>query len=337
MTTRHYTRLLIGTATVVLTTVLLFNGSAGSAAPASKVDRTAPTSPTNLVAGAITTTSVALSWNPSSDNSGKWSYKVRITNLKNSAYNSLATVSQTQTTYTAKFLATNSPYTFAVYAVDAAGNKSGESNLLQVSTPADTTPPSPPGLQANVLSPSQVQLIWTKSTDNVTNNCCNYSINVNGSKYTGHVNWITPSPAGTLSASIRHLSPGTTYSFSINVSDWSGGNITTSNTVSVTTQASNDTTPPAPPANLRLVRDDSCGEVWLGWVETTDNADPQDAIEYEIIVNGVQSPLPVGAGLDLDFVYATAHGDNFFQVRAVDRSGNTSAASNLLKLFLWPC
>lgn len=337
MTTRHYTRLLIGTATAVLTASLLLNGSAGSAAPASRADRTAPTAPANLVSGTITVTSVALAWNASNDSSGKWSYKIRITNLKNSAYNSLATVSQTQTTYTAKFLAANSPYTFTVYAVDAAGNKSSESNLLQVSTPADTAPPSTPTLQATVLSPSQVQLTWTKSSDNVTNNCCNYSINVNGSKYTGHINWITPSPAGTLAASIRHLSPNTNYSFSINVSDWSGGNITTSNTVSTITQTSNDTTPPAPPANLRLVRDDSCGEVWLGWVETSDNADSQDTIEYEIFVNGVQSPLPVGAGLDLDFVYANNHGQNVFQVRAIDRSGNTSAASNLLSLFLWPC
>jgi hypothetical protein len=47
--------------------------------------------------------------------------------------------------------------------------------------------------------------------------------------------------------------------------------------------------------------------------------------------------LPISAGIDLDFVYANAHGDNYFQVKAVDRSGNTSAASNVLKLFLWPC
>lgn len=336
MTTRHYSRLLIGTATAVLIAGLLFNGSAGSAAQ-SRGDRTPPTAPTNLVAGAITTTSVSLAWKPSTDNSGKWSYKVRITNLKNSAYNSLATVSQSTTIYTARFLATNSPYTFSVYAVDANGNKSAESNLVQVSTPADNTPPSAPSLQATVLSPSQVLLTWTKSTDNVSNNCCTYSINVNGSRYEGHVNWVSPSPAGTFSATIRHLRPSTSYSFSINSIDYSGRNMTMSNTVFATTGFSNDVTPPSPPTNLRLVRDDSCGEVWLGWIETTDNVDPQDKIEYEIWVNGVQSPLPVGAGLDLDFVYANAHGDNFFQVKAVDRSGNTSAPSNLLRLFLWPC
>ena len=30
---------------------------------------------------------------------------------------------------------------------------------------------------------------------------------------------------------------------------------------------------------------------------------PQDKVEYEIYVNGVPSPLPVSAGVDVDFVY----------------------------------
>jgi hypothetical protein len=85
------------------------------------------------------------------------------------------------------------------------------------------------------------------------------------------------------------------------------------------------------------VKDDSCGEVWLGWTQTTDDTDPKSLIEYEIWVNGVLSPLPVSGGIDIDFVYANAHGDNYFQIKAVDRAGNTSSPSNTLKLFLWPC
>jgi len=334
MTTRHFAPLLVGTAALVLVIGSLFTG--GETSAAGKGDKSAPTAPTKLAAGNVTATSVALSWTGSTDNSGSFSYKVRITNLKNSAYNSLATVSQSQTTYTANYLATNSPYTFTVYAVDAAGNKSGDSNVVNVSTPADTTPPSAPALTATVLNPSQVRLIWTKSSDNVTSNCCNYSVNLNGAPYTGTLNWVL-APAGSLSAVVRHLTPGTTYSFSVSATDWSGGNVSTSNTISATTQPSNDITPPSAPTNVHLVKDDTCGEVWLGWGEASDTNDPQDQIEYEIWVNGVLSPLPVSAGTDLDFVYATAFGDNFFQVRAVDRSGNSSAPSNILKLFLWPC
>jgi len=95
--------------------------------------------------------------------------------------------------------------------------------------------------------------------------------------------------------------------------------------------------PPTVPTNIHLVKDNSCGEVYIGWTQATDGVDSQDKIEYEIYVNGVLSPLPVSAGVDFDFVYATAFGDNIFTVKAVDRSGNSSAASSPLKLFLWPC
>ncbi len=334
MTTRHYSRLLVGTAVVVLIVGVLITGT--TTFSAGKGDRSAPTAPTNLASGTITETSVNLSWSPSTDNSGKLSYRIRITNLKNSSV-STGSAGQTTTSYSARYLSPNTPYSFAVYAIDDAGNKSGDSNLVKVSTPADTTPPAPPTLQATVLGPSQVQLTWTESADyGIQNNCCTYGINVNGARISQHINW-SAAPAGSVSAIIRHLTRSTTYSFSISAIEYSGTNVSTSNTVSVTTQSSSDFTPPSAPTNLHLVQDDSCGEVWLGWTETTDNADPQSLIEYEIYVNGVLSPLPVSGGIDLDFVYANAHGDNYFQIKAVDRAGNTSSASNVLKLWLYPC
>lgn len=330
MITRSVPRLFVGIAALALTAVLLFSGSKTSAA---KGDRSAPTAPTNLIVTAVTETSVSLSWNASTDNSGKFSYRVRITNLTNSAYNSLATVSQTQTSYAPKFLSTNSSYQFAVYAVDGNGNRSAESNVVSATTLPDTTAPSAPVLQATVLGPSQVQLTWTKSTDNIPNHCCNYDVQMNGAVLTQHVNWAA-APKGSLSAVIRHIMPGSTNSFSIRVTDWSGGNVSTSNVVNRTTPPSNDVTPPTAPTNLHLVQDDSCGEVWLGWTEATDDVDDQEEIEYEIYVNGVLSPLAVSAGIDFDFVYGIPNSDNVFTVKAVDKSGNTSTASNLLKLFL---
>jgi hypothetical protein len=80
---------------------------------------------------------------------------------------------------------------------------------------------------------------------------------------------------------------------------------------------------------VRIVVDNNGGcEFWVGWTQSTDDTDPQYAIEYEIYVNGVLSPLAVGAGIDRDFVYGTASGENTFTVKAVDRAGNTSEASN---------
>lgn len=333
MTIRRLSRLIAATALLALPFVFLLTGSPVSAG---KGDRSAPTTPTNLTASAITETTVSLAWTASSDNSGKFSYRLKITNLANSAFNSTATISQTQTTYTAKFLATNSPYTFAIFALDDAGNRSADSNLVSAKTLADTTGPSTPVLQAAAIAPSQVQLTWTRSTDNVPNNCCTYSFKMNGSIITQNINWAT-APANQLSVIIRHLTPGTSYNFNVSASDFSGGNTVTSNTATASTPPSSDTTPPSVPTDLHLVQDNSCGEVWLGWNQATDDSDPQSLIEYEIYVNGVLSPLPVSAGVSLDFVYATEFGDNTFYVKAVDRSGNSSAPSNTIKLFLWPC
>src|SRR5215510_10937097 len=134
MATRHYSRLLVGTAVLVLIVGLLFVGSSTSSA--GKPDRTAPTTPTNLNAGNITDASVALSWKPSTDNSGKWSYKVRVTNLQNSTSNAYA-ASQSQTTYIAKGLAPNCPYRFSVFAIDGSGNTSADSNVVNATTLPD--------------------------------------------------------------------------------------------------------------------------------------------------------------------------------------------------------
>jgi len=328
MTTRRFS-LIVGSAALAFAAVLLFSISASSAG---KGDRSAPTVPTNLTLTAISETTASFSWGASTDNSGKFSYRLRVTNLQNSAYNSLATIAQTQTTYTVNYLAPNSPYAFAVYAVDDKGNRSADSNVVSASTPADVTPPSTPVVQAAVLGPSQVQLTWARSTDNL-NSCCTYSINMNGSPFTGNFYWLT-TPPDTLSVLVRHLQPGSMNTFSVTAKDGTGNNVATSAGVVVTTPPSNDVTPPTVPTNLHLLRDYGCGEVDLAWTDSSD--DSGDVIEYEIYVNGVLSPLRAGTA-DFAFVYANAMGNNSFTIKAVDRSGNTSQPSSALKLILWPC
>jgi chitodextrinase len=295
----------------------------GSAAAAGR-DRTPPTTPTNLRVTSLSQTSVTLAWNPSTDNSGSFSYSV---NKDGQSF----TVPQTQTAYTIDWLSPGQTYTFYVTATDRSLNQSGRSNTITVTTPRDTTPPTAPVLSGSVRGPSQVSLAWTRSTDDITWWSLGYRIFANGAPVTAHVNWY-----GERSVVLRHLAPATSYTFTVEANDFNG-NTTMSNAVTLTTEATSDLTPPSAPTNVRIVRDQGCGEVWLGWTQSTDDTDPQFAIEYEIYVNGVLSPLPVGAGIDEDFVYATAHGDNTFTVKAVDRAGNTSEASNAFTAFLWPC
>jgi chitodextrinase len=294
----------------------------GSVAAAAR-DRTPPTTPTNLRVTSLSQKSVTLAWDPSTDNSGSFSYSV---NKDGQSF----TVPQTRTTYTIDWLSPGQTYNFYVTAIDKSLNQSVKSNAVTVTTPRDTTPPTTPALSGSVRGPSQVSLAWTRSTDD-SSEFVSYRFFANGTQITEHVNWYSET-----SIVLRHLTPATTYTFTVQARDASG-NTATSNAVTLTTEATSDVTPPSAPTNVRIVEDQGCGEVWVGWSQSTDDTDPQYAIEYEIYVNGVLSPLAVGASIDRDFVYATAHGDNTFTVKAVDQAGNTSQASNAFTVFLWPC
>jgi hypothetical protein len=279
---------------------------------ASRGDRTPPTTPTNLRVTSVSHKSVTLAWNPSTDKSS-FSYSVNVNGLS-------WTVPQTQTTYTVTSLSPGQTYSFYVTAVDQALNTSARSNTVTTTTLADTTPPTTPQLSGTVKGPSQVSLAWTRSTDDLAW-FVGYRIFANGALVTEHVNWYAETRVV-----LRHLTPATSYTFTVQAHD-SSGNTATSNAVTLTTEATSDVTPPSTPTNVRIVDSNGGCEFWVGWTQSTDDTDPQYAIEYEIYVNGVLSPLAVGAGIDRDFVYGTAS-ENTFTVKAVDRAGNTSAASN---------
>ena len=89
-------------------------------------DTVAPSTPTSLTASGVTTTSVNLSWNASTDNVGVTGYDV----YRNSTF--LGT--STSNSYSVTGLSANTSYTFFVRAKDAAGNISGNSNTVNVTT-----------------------------------------------------------------------------------------------------------------------------------------------------------------------------------------------------------
>jgi chitodextrinase len=287
--------------------------AAGKKPPPTSGDKTPPTTPTNLRVTSLGQTSVTLAWDASTDNSGSVTYSVY---KDGQAF----TVPEGMTSYTIDWLSPGLTYNFWVRATDRSLNQSGSSNIVTVTTPPDTNPPSTPELVASVRGPSQVMLSWTPSIDDFAP-FVGYSFFANGVQVTQHINWWGPERVV-----LRHLIPATTYTFTVRANDASG-NTATSNAVTLTTDASSDVTPPSVPTNVRVVENNGGCEFWIGWTQSTDDTDPQFAIEYEIYVNGVLSPLAVGAGIDRDFVYGTAN-ENTFTVKAVDRAGNTSEASN---------
>src|SRR5688500_7530563 len=165
-------------------------------------DRQAPTKPTNLRVTSVTSYNVSLAWNPSTDNSGSFSYKVVVSD------GSTYTLPQTQTTFT-HFVAPLGTYSFYVYAVDGSGNRSLRSNTVSATPPPDTTAPTPPVLSVAGVNPTEVSLTWTASTDDGP--YLFYQVFVNGS----------PSVDARQNrlAVVQGLTPETIYQFTVKARD----------------------------------------------------------------------------------------------------------------------
>jgi hypothetical protein len=260
----------------------------------------------------FTSYSVSLAWSPSTGGSGNITYKVR----HNWGYEK--SVSLPEITWTGN-LEPRSTYSFYVYAVDSAGRKSKNSNSVTVRLPADTIPPAKPAVTVTGIGPSYVSLSWSSSDDGPF---IWYTVFKDGSPYiTGE---------RTTAATIALLTPETTYTFTVQARDQGNNLSPLSDPVAVPTLASDptDTTPPTVPANLT---DNGMsfpdGETWLFWEESTDNADPQDVIQYEIFVNGVLDHTVAGYGRTI--VYGVPGALNTYEVVAVDAASNRSAPAIL--------
>ena len=275
-------------------------------------DRKPPTKPANLRVTSLTPHRVTLAWDPSTDNSGTFTYRVFV------SWGSTTTLPQTQTTYSVSLVPANT-YSFYVYAVDGSGNVSQRSNTLTVTTPPDTTPPSAPVVSLAGVNPTEVSLTWTASTDDGLH--IRYQVFVNGS----------PSGVETLNglaAVVHGLTPETTYEITVQASDLYGGNMAPpSNVLTVTTPAvsATDTEPPSSPGCC-WGGDVGGLELNIFWGQSFDNQTPQASIAYEVYLNGVLDHTTSG---DRAILYANQGGENTFTVIAVDDAGNRSAPASI--------
>jgi hypothetical protein len=274
-------------------------------------DRKPPTKPTNLRVTSLTAHNVTLAWNPSTDDSGSFSYRVWV------SWGSTTTLPQTQTTYSVG-LVPNNTYSFYVYAVDGSGNTSQKSNTVTVTTPADTIAPTPPEVSLVGVNPTEIALRWTASTDDGRHIL--YQVFVNGGP-NGAETW-------SLSAVVHQLAPATTYEITVKARDLYGQNVSApSNLLTVTTAAvsATDTEPPSSPG--------CCGggdvgglELNIFWGQSFDNQTAQASIAYEVYLNGVLDHTTTG---DRAVLYTTQTGDNTITLIAVDGAGNRSAPASM--------
>jgi chitodextrinase len=176
---------------------------------------------------------------------------------------------------------------------------------------ADTSAPTPPPtINIALVTSTQVNLVWTASTDNV--GVTGYEVYRNNTKV-ATVTSLTYSNTG--------LTPFTAYTFYVKARDAAGNVSAASSTVSTTTSAAPDSTAPSVPANP-VATAVSSTQINLGWSASTDNV---AVSSYEVYRDNVKVAT----------VTTTSYGDAtrspsstyYYYVKARDTAGNVSAAS----------
>jgi hypothetical protein len=298
-----------------LVLALFFVAATPAKRPPSPGDKQAPTTPVNLRITASSATSISLAWDASTDNTTNWWYCVQ----RDGA--GCLRVDPPQRTFTRTNLTPDRTTTWTVYAIDAAGNRSGNSNAVTFTTPPDTTAPSPaPIVSASIIVPTWVHIAWTESVDNVTQ--VSYAVLLDG-------RLVWDSVAYRFFTAF-HLEPSSTHEFKVVARDGFGNSVT-SNVLTVTTPPKQDDVAPTAPANLTLGFQSSQGEAWLSWGQSADDTDPQSLIRYEVFFGTFHHDDDGAIGSSGTIAYCReVTGATEIVVRAIDTSGNMSAPSNAI-------
>jgi glucuronoarabinoxylan endo-1,4-beta-xylanase len=270
-------------------------------------DTQAPSAPAGLSASNVTTTSVALSWNASTDNVGVTRYDVYL--------GSSVAVSSAYPNATITGLSPGTTYTFTVRASDAASNASGASSSLSVTTTptTDLTPPSAPANLTWASDGSTVSLTWSPSTDNV--GVVAYELSYGSFDLGSFTDTVL---------TLIGFKAGVPYTFTVKARDAAGNLSVASNQTTVLLGGIVDTTPPSAPSNLTLSNATS-SSLTIRWSAATDDV---GVVVYQVFVNGslaatVTSTSATVTGLTPSTGYSIT-------VKALDAAGNVSPASAAL-------
>lgn len=265
-------------------------------------DSQSPSVPGDLTASAVSFTSAALTWKPSTDNVGIKGYEIYCNDKKVAATSA--------SFYEYKKLTPGIAYTFYIKAYDKAGNYSPQSNYASVNTPQDNTAPAPPAeLKAASVSATEIALTWSPSSDNVK--VRGYDIIRDGIKIgsTSKTSYIS-----------KGLFPGKSYLYNVRASDVSGNLSGSSNSLTVTTLE--DSQAPTAPTNLKVTAVNGAS-VSISWTASADNG---KIAGYQIYCNGIVITTSVSTSRTVKNPFTP--GLYEFWVKAYDRAGNLSDASN---------
>jgi hypothetical protein len=281
-----------------------------------------PAKPLNLLLTGNTSWSVSLAWNAVE---GVASYRVR------DNWDREITVSGTQTSVTWKYphppLQAGATYSFSVYAVDAAGNKSAGSNTVTVKLPLDTEAPTVPTFSVTSVGTRHISLAWSSTDDSPW---ISYIVTRDGVRISS--GWISAT-----SRTFTLLEPGTTYTFTAQARDYfenvAGGNVSAVSApfrVATKVNDGSDVTAPTQPSSVFADLYDGSTEIQVAWGASTDDVTPGNVIIYEMYVNGAHENTAIGTTQTTGY---GVRGDNVITVIAIDEAGNRSTAGTT-RLFI---
>src|SRR6186713_2099281 len=233
-------------------------------------DTQAPSVPAGLMAPSTTSSSISLTWTPSTDNVGVTGYQIlRAPGTSGGSFAQVGT--STSASFVNSGLAASTTFRYQVRATDAAGNVSAVSNTVTATTQSgggDTQAPSTPAnLTASSTTASSISLAWSASTDNV--GVTGYQI-LRAPGTTGGT-FTQIGTSATTSFVNSGLTANTSFRYQVRATDAAGNVSAVSNTVTATTQSGGgDTQPPSTPANLTAPSTTSTS-ISLAWSASTDN------------------------------------------------------------------
>jgi chitodextrinase len=278
------------------------SGSQPDASDATAPDTTPPSVPLGLAQSGATTSTISLTWSPSTDpDSPVAGYNIYRNGTKVGTSASPG--------FTDMGLTLNTTYSYTVSAYDPSNNTSAQSTAIMASTSTDTTAPTvPTGLAQTGATTSTVSLSWTASTD-PDSPVAGYNVFRNGTKVG------TPT---TPTFTDTGLAIMTAYSYTVSAYDPS--NNTSALTAPVMGSTSPDTTPPTVPTGLAQTGATTT-TISLSWTASTDPDSPVGG--YNIYRNTTKvgtSPTPsfTDTGLTPGTTYS-------YTVSAYDIYTNTSA------------
>ncbi|MER6614917.1 fibronectin type III domain-containing protein [Streptomyces xantholiticus] len=231
-----------------------------------------PSVPLGVTAQAGSATSVHVMWDRAADNKEVTGYEVYRKGTK------VKSLPGSKHMVDIDGLAPRTAYTFTVRARDAAGNLSGSSAAISVTTPApapdDRRAPSPPRqAKGRTDSGTTVTLTWQRATDDT--GVTSYDIYQEDSR--------VHSVSGTrTTARVSGLRPGTVYTFTVRARDAAENSSPDSNSVDLTTSSTpGDYSPNTAPTGLEVTAHK--GSIELSWTPPETGAPVK---EHQLHLNG---------------------------------------------------